>query len=276
MTSDTIWPRAIGWVCRLFPGRAELLFARRGAGRDAAEHGVYLFVQDSWKVKPSLTVNYGVRWELNTPYYDTGNRLQTFRPGQAIHEYPCLLSIGARESSRSGGIFAEIACDNTTARRISVFPLGLVFPGDKGIQRGLTPRITRHLRRALEWLGPLRIRKGFSGRYLGDLGSRACGWDWGLFYNPMEQLVLEQFSAEPPFGGSSFSSIRISICLLRIERSRTVTPNPFQGIIKQTPTTACSIRAVRRDAWIGRRSGRYFYTASSSRICGRSMPRSTT
>jgi len=27
---------------------------------------------------------------------------------------------------------------------------------------------------------------------------------WGLFYNPMEQLVLEQFGAEPPFGGSTF------------------------------------------------------------------------
>ena len=24
-----------------------------------------------------------------------------------------------------------------------------------------------------------------------------------MFYNPMEQLVLEQFSAEPPFGGSN-------------------------------------------------------------------------
>ena len=25
-----------------------------------------------------------------------------------------------------------------------------------------------------------------------------------MFYNPIEQLVLEQFSAEPPFGGSTF------------------------------------------------------------------------
>jgi len=28
----------------------------------------------------------------------------------------------------------------------------------------------------------------------------------GLFYNPIEQLVLEQFQAEPPFGGSSLLS----------------------------------------------------------------------
>ena len=26
---------------------------------------------------------------------------------------------------------------------------------------------------------------------------------FGLFYNPIEQLVLEQFQGEPPFGGSS-------------------------------------------------------------------------
>ena len=29
---------------------------------------------------------------------------------------------------------------------------------------------------------------------------------WGMFYNPIEQLVLEQFGAEPPFGGSNFVS----------------------------------------------------------------------
>src|SRR5579872_5468280 len=47
----------------------------------------YTFVQDSWKIKPSVTLNYGIRWELNTPYYDNGNRLQTFRPGAVNTQY---------------------------------------------------------------------------------------------------------------------------------------------------------------------------------------------
>ena len=37
----------------------------------------------------------------------------------------------------------------------------------------------------------------------GDSGKTSIRAGWGLFYNPMEQLVLEQFSAEPPFGGSN-------------------------------------------------------------------------
>ncbi len=38
----------------------------------------------------------------------------------------------------------------------------------------------------------------------GTSGKTSIRAGWGLFYNPIEQLVLEQFSAEPPFGGSTF------------------------------------------------------------------------
>jgi hypothetical protein len=53
---------------------------------------------------------------------------------------------------------------------------------------------------------------------------------YGIFYNPIEQLVLEQFSAEPPFGGSNF----ISSPLLQtpyLDQSGDVFPNPFNGIL---------------------------------------------
>ena len=45
---------------------------------------LYLFAQDSWKIKPNLTLNYGVRWEMNTPLTDIGKKVQTFRPGQIV------------------------------------------------------------------------------------------------------------------------------------------------------------------------------------------------
>jgi hypothetical protein len=39
--------------------------------------------------------------------------------------------------------------------------------------------------------------------YSPDNGKTSIRAGWGMFYNPIEQLVLEQFSAEPPFGGST-------------------------------------------------------------------------
>src|SRR5450755_2987481 len=52
----------------------------------------YLFAQDSWRVKPNVTLNYGLRWELDTPLADALGHVQTFRPGQATTQYPCQLN----------------------------------------------------------------------------------------------------------------------------------------------------------------------------------------
>ena len=59
---------------------------------DIRNTGVYVFAQDSWKIKPSLTLNYGLRWELDTPLADALHHVQTFRPGQNSTVYPCVLT----------------------------------------------------------------------------------------------------------------------------------------------------------------------------------------
>jgi hypothetical protein len=151
----------------------------------AAQHenvrstGTYLFAQDSWKIRPSLTLNYGLRWEFDSPITDIGHRVQTFRPGQTTQIYPCQISpYGA----------SLIGTSDCT----SVFPTGLVVPGDKGVPPGLTQSYHKAFapRIGLAW-SP-------------DHGKTSIRAGWGMFYNPIEQLVLEQFSAEPPFGGSIF------------------------------------------------------------------------
>jgi hypothetical protein len=47
-----------------------------------------LFVQDSWKVKPNLTVNYGLRWDVPRPWSDVYGRLTTPVPGVQSVKFP--------------------------------------------------------------------------------------------------------------------------------------------------------------------------------------------
>ncbi|MGH9649701.1 MAG: hypothetical protein ACRD3I_04435, partial [Terriglobales bacterium] len=61
-------------------------------------------------------------------------------------------------------------------------------------------------------------------------GRTSIRMGWGMFYNPVEQLVLEQFSAEPPFGGSSgLSNVLFNTPFLF--QNGTIAPNPFGGIL---------------------------------------------
>ncbi|MDP9146957.1 MAG: hypothetical protein M3N22_04815, partial [Acidobacteriota bacterium] len=82
-------------------------------------------------------------------------------------------------------------------------PTGLVVPGDKGVPGGLFTNYTKAFapRLGLNWSpawkdGPLAKLTGGPNKTTISMG-------WGLFYNPIEQLVLEQFVAEPPFGISN-------------------------------------------------------------------------
>ncbi len=47
-----------------------------------------LYGQDTYKVRPNLTINYGLRWDVSQPFYDTKNRIQTFSPGVQSRVYP--------------------------------------------------------------------------------------------------------------------------------------------------------------------------------------------
>ena len=204
---------------------------------DLRNTALYLFAQDSYKLKPNLTLNYGLRWELNTPYYDTGNRLQTFRPGQATTQYPCWLSA---DNAAALGLTAGDCGQDTTNGNNAVFPLGLVFPGDKGVPRGLTSTYYKGFAPRIGLAWSPSATDGWIAKLTGGPGNTSIRAGFGLFYNPIEQLVLEQFSAEPPFGGSSFVSDP-QFNLPYLTQGGTPVPNPFSGVINQTPTTPCAV-----------------------------------
>src|SRR4029450_4165812 len=64
------------------------------------------YVQDEWRVRPTLTVNYGVRYERINPLTEAEDRLNAFVPG--------VQSVVSPEA-----------------------PAGVLFPGDPGIGRGV-------------------------------------------------------------------------------------------------------------------------------------------
>jgi hypothetical protein len=161
--------------------------------------GLYLYAQDSWKIRPNLTLNYGLRWELNTPLTDKAQHVETFRPGQSSTVFPC------------GGPNTDCTSQNA---------VGLVVPGDPGVPPGMTSTYYKAF-------AP-RIGIAWSPGSSGKTSFRA---GWGLFYNPIEQLVLAQFGAEPPFGGStSVSETQFNLPFLGQDGATTYL-NPFSGVI---------------------------------------------
>ena len=178
-----------------------------GQREDVRGSSVYPFAQDSWKIKPNLTLNYGLRWELDTPPTDIAQHVETFRPGQTSTIYPC--------SAADQG-----AC-----------PTGLVVPGDKGVPAGMTSTYYKAFAPRVGIAYSPNFKDGFLGRVFGDNGKTSIRAGWGLFYNPIEELVLAQFGAEPPFGGSSsLSSVFFNTPFVS-QSDGTISPNPFTGIL---------------------------------------------
>src|SRR5262249_14113364 len=97
-------------------------------------------------------------------------------------------------------------------------PTGLVVPGDPGVPTGMTQTYYKAFapRIGIAW-SP-------------DNGKTSFRSGWGLFYNPIEQLVLEQFGAEPPFGGSEFPAETLFNQPF-LGQDGTQYLNPFNGIL---------------------------------------------
>jgi len=196
---------------------------------DVRGKSIYLFAQDSWKIKPNLTLNYGLRWEFNQPIYDAGKRYQTFRPGQVDTVFNCALS----QSSLDTLGYSNPNCADPNSDSAAVFPLGLVIPGDQGVPRGLTK----------SYYNAWAPRIGIAWDPFKD-GKTTIRGGWGLFYNPIEQLVLEQFQGEPPFGGSSLISNGLFNTPF-VGQGGTITPNPFNGVLNPEPGSSVDWSAFR-------------------------------
>jgi hypothetical protein len=197
-----------------------------GQREDVRGTSVYPFAQDSWKIKPNITLNYGLRWELDTPPTDISGHVESFRPGENSTVYPCQLSAASE---------AYFGVSSNDCNAVGVNPTGLVVPGDKGVPPSMTSTYYKAFAPRIGLAYSPNFSDGFLGKVFGSNGKTSIRTGWGLFYNPIEELVMAQFGAEPPFGGSSSLSDVFLNTPFVYQTGGTQAPNPFNGIITPTP-----------------------------------------
>ena len=117
----------------------------------------FLYFQDDWRASRKLTLNLGVRWEPYITTRDALNHDAAFRPGQQSTVFP-------------------------------LAPAGLVFPGDQGIEKGVSPN----------GLAKFSPRFGFAYDPFGD-GKTSIRGGYGVFRNALRLVALNGNALDQPF-----------------------------------------------------------------------------
>jgi Carboxypeptidase regulatory-like domain len=131
----------------------------QGAGEIASVKGWQfgLYAQDQYRLNSSLTLTAGLRWDPNLPPSSTGGRGAAFHPGQQSTMYPNA-------------------------------PLGVVFPGDQGVDSALMPTS----------YGYWEPRIGFSWQPH-NFPNTAVRGGFGLFTGPMPYASYNHMADLAPF-----------------------------------------------------------------------------
>ena len=129
-----------------------------------------LFAQDSWRVLPNLTLNYGLRWDRIAPWSEKYNQISTFVPGAQSVVFP-----GA--------------------------PPGILYPGDPGVRNTLAPigKLNFAPRVGLAW-SPTAEAGSFLGRIVGSPGTTSVRASVGNFYTAIDALSIGVLAANAPYG----------------------------------------------------------------------------
>jgi hypothetical protein len=135
---------------------------------------VGVYAQDSWRIKPNLTLNYGVRWDRIEPWYEKYNQISTFQPGRQSVVFP-----GA--------------------------PAGILYPTDPGVGRTLAPPGDEFSPRVGLAYSPTVDPDTFLGKIFGGPGKTSLRAGFGTYYTAIEALTLGVLAANAPYG-TTYSS----------------------------------------------------------------------
>lgn len=131
----------------------------------------YVFAQDSWKLTPTLSVDYGIGYSIDTPLHN----------------------------NQYGGEGIACIIPGEQSKIFSGAPTGMVYPGDPGCYNS-GQAYTRY--------GEFGPRLGFAwapdlGMISGTPGKFSIRGGFGVYYNRSEEETALQTLATPPFGTST-------------------------------------------------------------------------
>jgi carboxypeptidase family protein len=128
-----------------------------------------LFAQDSWRVRPNVTLNYGLRWDVSRPWSELHGELETLVPG-------------------------------LQSRRFPNSPTGWVFPGDPGIPSTLAPTRYNNFAPRIGLAYSPSFDRGFISKLTGGPGKTSIRAGWGKFYSTFEGATNFNEIGDAPFG----------------------------------------------------------------------------
>jgi hypothetical protein len=133
-----------------------------------------IYGQDTWRLRPNLTLNYGLRWDRIEPWYEKYNQISTTEPGKQSIVFP-----GA--------------------------PVGILYPTDPGVRRTLAPPGDEFSPRIGLAYSPSRSADTFLGRIVGGPGKTSIRAGFGMYYTSIEALTIGVLAANAPYG-TTYSS----------------------------------------------------------------------
>ena len=128
-----------------------------------------LFAQDSWRLRRNLTINYGLRWDVTSPWWEKYNRMEALVPGLQSATFP-------------------------TA------PLGWTVPGDPGVPRTVAPIRYNDFAPRIGLAYSPDPKSGLLQKLTGGTGKTSVRAAWGMFYTSLEDWTIANGNGDAPYG----------------------------------------------------------------------------
>jgi hypothetical protein len=128
-----------------------------------------IFVEDSLRIRPNLTLNYGLRWDYIRPWSEQHNQISTLIYGENSVQFP-----GA--------------------------PTGYVLPGDPGVPSTIAPTTLNDVSPRLGIAHSPGWSSGFLRKLTGGPGKTSIRVGAGRFFTAIEGLTVAYPTGNPPYG----------------------------------------------------------------------------